>query len=419
MIYPKRILILYADVGFGHRSAANAIAVALKEKYADQCLIEIANPLDDERTPAFLRDSQTDYDKLVRDMPEYYKIRYKISDNPVPNAIVENVTTVMLFTVIKDIIQHFKPDVVITTHPMYPAPLGAVIAVQNLKISYFTVVTDLVDLHISWFHDSADLFLVPTMAAYWQALDYGLPKEKVIVTGIPVHPDLTHDEREKPEIRRELDWQADLRTVLVVGSKRTNNLQEVLHVLNHSGLPMQMAVVAGGDDRLFNSLKKVEWHGPVHLYNYVDNMPALMLASDLVISKAGGLIVTESLACGLPLLLIDVTPGQEMGNAEFVIKNRAGEIARSPVEALEKLFHWMDNDQALLEKYQNKARSLGRPKAAYSIADLAWSAAVRGPVPLPASRAHMLPKLLALLSTSGITEKDDGTSGPEDEMQIV
>ena len=62
----KRILVLYADAGFGHRSAALAIKDALSEKYGAFCTIDMVNALDDERTPAVLRDSQSDYDKLIR-----------------------------------------------------------------------------------------------------------------------------------------------------------------------------------------------------------------------------------------------------------------------------------------------------------------------------------------------------------------
>jgi hypothetical protein len=85
----KRVLILTADIGFGHRSAAKAVKAALQETYGERCRVEIVNPLDDERTPAMLRDSQTDYDRMVREMPDLYKLRYQISGSPIPNTIVK------------------------------------------------------------------------------------------------------------------------------------------------------------------------------------------------------------------------------------------------------------------------------------------------------------------------------------------
>jgi hypothetical protein len=121
MVEKKSILIFTADVGFGHRSAANAIAAALNESHNQDCEVEILNVLNDERVPAFLRNSQTDYDRMVREMPDIYRLRYQISDTPVPNAIMESVFTIALFNVLQEIINTRKPAAVVTTHTMYPS----------------------------------------------------------------------------------------------------------------------------------------------------------------------------------------------------------------------------------------------------------------------------------------------------------
>ena len=105
-------------------------------------------------------------------------------------------------------------------------------------------------------------------------------------------------------------------------------------------------------------------------------MPTLMHAADFIVCKAGGLIVTEALACGLPIMLIDVIEGQETGNAEFVVENGAGEVARMPLDMLETLYHWLSNDAKLLQIRANNARRVGRPQAADEIAELAWTLAV-------------------------------------------
>src|SRR5690242_3641033 len=103
----RRVLILTADAGFGHRSAANAVASALKEMYGDLCELAIVNPLEDKRTPFFLRDSQSDYDKLVRNVPELYRFGYDASDASVPVVIVEQALTVLLFEVMRDIVRSY------------------------------------------------------------------------------------------------------------------------------------------------------------------------------------------------------------------------------------------------------------------------------------------------------------------------
>lgn len=408
----KRVLILTADVGFGHRSAANAIAEALQEKYDGRVKVDIANPLDDENTPGILRDSQTDYDRLVREMPEVYKLRYEISDAAVPNTLMESAVTVMLYRTIQDTILRYQPDVIVTTHPMYPAPLAAYNAVNQKNIPFFTVITDLGQVHRMWLNPNADLFLVSTQDVRQYALDSGLPAEKVIVTGIPVNPKLLNEKRPPEEIRRELGWQPDMTTALIVGSRRVKNLEGVLHVLNHSGWPVQYVVVAGGDDEFYDQLKSIEWHGQIHIYNYVSNMPTFIRAADFIICKAGGLIVTESLAGGLPVLLVDVTPGQEEGNAKYILKNGAGDRATSPLKALEILAHWMDHDRQLLNQRAQAARTLGRPEAAYTIADYVWGVAERGPLPIPESSKRLLPRLVDLLSNFGLLKPGTASDEP-------
>ena len=93
-------------------------------------------------------------------------------------------------------------------------------------------------------------------------------------------------------------------------------------------------------------------------------MPLLMQAADCTVGKAGGLYVTEALACGLPILWVDLIQGQETGNAEFVINGGAGEFANNPTEALESLFHWLDKDCQLRAERARNARRLGHPRAA-------------------------------------------------------
>jgi 1,2-diacylglycerol 3-beta-galactosyltransferase len=93
------------------------------------------------------------------------------------------------------------------------------------------------------------------------------------------------------------------------------------------------------------------------------------------VCKAGGLITTEALACGLPLALVDVIPGQEQGNAQFVVEGGAGVVADDPLELLEYCFHWLQQDSATLKQCAERARKLGRPSAAMDVARLALQAA--------------------------------------------
>jgi UDP-N-acetylglucosamine:LPS N-acetylglucosamine transferase len=400
----KKIVILMADLGFGHRSAAKAVAAALQELYGDRCEVEIVNPLDDERTPAVVRSMQTDYDGSVRQLPALRKLGYQFTDTAIPNAAMEAAFTVTLFDTLRDVVRRHRPDAIVTTFQSYLAPLDAVLALEKQPIPLLTVITDLVSLQRMWFNDAADLCLVPTEPAYELALSYGLPPEKIKITGVPVNPRLWTEQRQPHEIRRELGWRDDLTTVLAVGSKRVLNLPETLHVLNHSGLPLQLVIVAGGDDELYEQLRQVEWHSVTHLYNYVEDMPAMLRTADCILSKAGGLIIAEALAAGLPILLFDVIEGWETGNAQYVVENGAGEHAKDPVDVLEIMYHWLDRGGELLQACAQNARQIGRPRAAYDAAELIWQAAQTGPAPRDDS--VRLPIVTDLLDRFNIAWRD-------------
>jgi 1,2-diacylglycerol 3-beta-galactosyltransferase len=369
----KKVLILTADAGFGHKSASSALAAALEELHGEECEYVVVNGLDHPRTPAWLRDTQSDYDKIARKMPALYKFGFNLSDTAVTNRAVSNALRILMFWAMKDIVRQTQPDLIITVFPVYLSALGSFFVIDGRFIPLVCVVTDLTTIHQMWFSPDADLTVVPTETARRAALAAGLSAGKVEVIGIPVHPRIADETRSREEIRAELGWQQDIATLLVVGSKRVSRLSEILNLLNHSCLPLQLAVVAGGDEALYEELKAVEWHKPAHIYNLVQNVPTLMRAADCVMSKAGGLIVTETLAAGLPMLISDMLPGQEVGNATYVVEGGAGEMANEPAKALEVLYHWLDNDAALLRERAGKAAALGRPRAAFDIVERAWS----------------------------------------------
>lgn len=391
----KRILILTADAGFGHRSAAIAVEAALKMKYENQAHIDIVNPLNDKRTPFLLRESQSDYDKIVRNAPELYKFGYDVSDATVASVMMETVLTIMFWEIMRDLLRKYRPDAIFSTYPMYQAPLTAIFSVFRTFVPLLTAITDLATVHRLWFNAHVDKLLVPNELVSDLGVSYGVPQKNIRITGIPVHPAIAQEKRSKDEVRATLGWRTDLKTILAVGSRRVNDLMEILNVVNHFGAPLQLAVVTGKDADMYTDLQNMVWHIPIHLYNFVTNIPEMMRAADLIISKAGGLIVTESLASGLPMMLIDVIPGQEEGNQEYVVSHKAGIYAGSPMDALVALAHLFDDDCTLLNECSQNARGLGRPHAAVEAADLIWAAAQQGLIHKETSRRMPLVDLLS------------------------
>jgi 1,2-diacylglycerol 3-beta-galactosyltransferase len=371
----KRILILTADYGFGHRSAAKAIATVLQETYSQECKVDIINPLDDPHAPGFFQDNQKNYDTLVRELPDLYKLSYQVSESRLAGSLIKGTLTLALVNILREIIHQKQPDVIVCTYLFYQNILSLIFAIEKCKIPVVTVVTDLETVQPLWFHPAVDLCLVPTQTVYDLAIEAGMPTEKVKITGIPVRPELAKGNRDRASLRPGLGRNPGLFTVLAIGSTRVEHLYDALRILNHSGLPLQLVVVAGGDDEQYQRFQEIEWHVETHCYNYVADMGTYMRAGDCIVSKAGGLTVSEALACGLPMILVDVIPGQETGNANHVVSGNAGVLAHNPIEVLETMCHWLENDRRLYHHQALNARKLVHPRAAFDVADLAWEAA--------------------------------------------
>ena len=363
-----RILILTADAGFGHRRAAYAIAQACEELYGDNCSVEVANPLDDPRVLSALRNTQSDHDLFARGLRDIYEVVWQASRAKLPSALVGGALTAALRRVMRDLLERFPPDVIVNTYPLYHPPLGSIFNAESKRLPVVTVITDLGTVHRLWFYRPAAACLVATEKVRQQAIDYGLPPEKVHVCGIPIAPAFSKESRPKEVLRRELGWRTDLPTALAVGSVRVPHMADILRELNSSGLPLQLAIVAGGDTGLLHELQRIEWQLPVHIYNWVEDMPVMLHAADFMVSKAGGLIIAESLACGLPLLLVDVMPDQEKGNVEYLLQAEAGELGMNPGEAVKIIRRWLDGDSKLLARRAHSAQSIGHPHAAYTAA---------------------------------------------------
>ena len=254
--------------------------------------------------------------------------------------------------------QAHQPDAIVTTYPLYQAPLAALFALTRHYIPVLTVVTDLGTVHGLWFNDDVDRCLVPTQSVLQKALESGLAPDRVEVTGLPVNPALAH-EVDKAALRSRLGWGQDATVALVAGSARVTKLEPAVDVLDHCGWPLELALVAGGDKALEGRWAARAWHQPADVYGYTDDMPSLMLAADLIVCKAGGLIVSEALAAGLPLLLVQALPGQEEGNATYVTEGGAGVVAKDPLETLTTVCHWLENGAAGLAVRAARARRLG------------------------------------------------------------
>lgn len=381
----RNVLILTSDLGFGHRSAAIAIREALLIRYGDAYHPVIVNPMNHPKVPSFYRENPDIYDLWVQKLPELYTLTYKSVDVPLAKPVIENFDTAMLLEAMLDIIRKVKPVVIVVTRDNFLSTLAAIRQLTRRRLPIVSVVTDLGTVHRLWFHRVSSVICVPSQRVYDMALSEKVPPAQIRLTGIAVHPAIAQETRSKAELRALYGWQPEMKTGLVVGSKRVRTVIEAVRVLNHLHVPLQLVISAGGDEALYAQLQQMEWHQPTHLYPFVREMPQFLRAADVLVGKAGGLIVTEGLAAGLPILLIDAIEGQETGNVEHVVEGGAGAFAPPPYDLLETAYDWFRDNFKEMERLAANAQALGHPNASFEIADLVHGYAT-GQLLMPLSR---------------------------------
>ncbi|MRR31498.1 glycosyltransferase, partial [bacterium] len=114
------------------------------------------------------------------------------------------------------------------------------------------------------------------------------------------------------------------------------------------------------------------WNYPVRIEKFVNNMPEWMAAADILVTKAGGLILSEAMAAGLPVIMIDNLPGQESGNMHYIMERQAGTSVEEGSELLDVVRDWLSNERAILHGMTENARKIGHPSSAIDIAHMLW-----------------------------------------------
>ena len=153
---------------------------------------------------------------------------------------------------------------------------------------------------------------------------------------------------------------------------------DVARVIARFPRPLQGLIVCGHDRRLANQVRARTAGSPhpFRIFGYVDTVEELMAASDLLITKAGGVTVSEALAMRLPMLVYRPIPGQEEGNTDYLLQHGAALAPKTP-EMLHTVLDDLLADPAPLAAMRQAAARLARPFAAEQVVSLLSSLASR------------------------------------------
>lgn len=365
---PKKLLFLMSDTGGGHRAAAQALAEAIQYLYPGQYDIIIEDLWKNQLPWPFNRLPGT-YRWLIGPGLPLWKVLWTLSARPAALRFIFSLAGPLLGGQVCRYLQAVQPDLVVSVHPLLNHLGLKWLKAAGLKTPFITVVTDLITFHPSWICPEVTRCLVPTEPARERALQLGMPTEKLAVYGQPVALKFAGAKNHKTALRQKLNLAPTNFTVLLAGGgEGMGHIFEVARQIAQEVPQAQLLIVAGRNRRLQQKLETINWEIPTRVFGFVDNMPELMGAADVLVTKAGPGAISEAFIAGVPPLLVGYIPGQESGNVAYVQENGAGVYAERPADIAGLIRGWLrPHDPTLSQMAQNAAR-LARPQAALQIA---------------------------------------------------
>lgn len=372
----QRILILMSDTGGGHRASAEALKSGFQELYGSKYHIDIVDVWS-HHTPWPYNELPKSYSFMVK-----YDFLWRFGFTTTqPRFIHVPISTAASLAINKHIgeaYEKYSPDLVVSVHPlMQHVPLRILRGRERAGLSpptnFATVVTDLTTCHNTWFHRGVDRCYVATPESERQALSLGLKPEQLRLFGLPIRPAFSRSYPSKKRLRRHLGMHASAPAVLLVGGGEGMGPVEktVSALAENVGGACQVVVICGRNRQLVERLSSKSYPHGMHVLvkGFVDNMPELMYASDLIITKAGPGTISEALICGLPMILNAFIPCQEEGNIPYVTENKVGVFEKDPNKVAELVKKWFGEAKEEFKEMAKRAKALGKPDSLFHIVE--------------------------------------------------
>ncbi len=367
----KKVLIFYATYGGGHLSAAKSIKQYIDENYSDvqtemiDCVKYINNAIDKITTDA--------YKEMAKKAPWAWEKVYYSSEDGFLSKVSTTANKIMAVKMAK-LFREYKPDVVISTHPFGSQMTSYLKQKGKTNCILTTILTDF-ESHDQWVIGSkfVNYFFVSNVNMKQEMTKKNnIPQEKIFVTGIPISKKFL-EKYNKAVILKEYNFTPNKKTILFfgggeygLGKNKTISILKTLCEFRN----IQVIAIAGKNEKLKSEFEKVvnekNMEQNIVVLSFTDKVPQLMASSDLVVTKPGGLTISESLASGLPLILINPIPGQEEANARFLENAGCAIWLKDEKKANEIFSNILLNDKRLETMKENSMR-IAKPHSTENI----------------------------------------------------
>ncbi len=411
------LLILSASTGGGHNRAANALREYINSN-EPQTRVDILDVF--KECSVLLNNTLVKgYQALIAVSPGIFGAIYKSADKKSPLSDTIHVLYQQCGKKLRPIIEDHHPDVIICCHPFAGGIMGYLKTKHGYDVPLISIVTDFLP-HRAYVNEGIDAYITASVTAkYTLTKQYGVDPECIYDYGHPIFERFYEGNgRDRGEVLRELGLDPLKRTVLLMaGSFGVTDILEIYENLLKIDLDYQIIVITGKNKKLYEAFEKLinsekeivtpdepefiknlsedsvirfiyntnedfadrvtatfrhtAGNGkPTRLFYFIDNVDDYMHASDLIITKPGGLTTSESIACALPMVVFKAIPGQEAQNAALLEANDIGVILRKSSDTAETVGALL-TDQERLDAMRDSCRRYVRKNSSHNIYELA------------------------------------------------
>lgn len=362
-----KVLVLYVSVGTGHMKAAEALKESIEKKFCGWSVdvldaLKYINPIIDKIVV-------NSYLGTLKRNPRLYSRLYTASGKGTGIYDMSKSLNKLLSYKLKSIIGRYNPSAIVCTHPFPMQMLSSLKEKNKINIPSIAILTDYV-VHSLWLDRKMDAYIVANEIMKAEMINRGIPGGIIFPYGIPVSPKFLK-KTDKECLLEELGLDNKFTVLIMGGGMGFGNIENTMASLLECDLDIQIIAVTGTNQKLKchlegyarNSRKKVL------ILSYTDRINELMDISDLLITKPGGMTVSEALVKGLPIFIISPVPGQEEGNASFLIRSGAASKIDSSSQLIDVIAR-VANDPVTLNAMRENSKFLGKPHSSSDIAEL-------------------------------------------------
>lgn len=369
----KKILIIYATAGIGHKKASIAVKKALDEMAPKDTEVTMIDALD--YTNKFFKWSYLQaYLFMVNKLPTFWGVMYYLTDNPYINMIVARIRRIsnrMNSGKLVKYIEEAGPDVIISTHFFASEVVGDLKRCPRCGVRLITIVTDY-RLHSWWIAKCTDSYVVASRDAKEDFKKWKVDPGLVRVLGIPIEP-VFAKKLDRKAIFDRTGLKDGVFTVLVIGGGfGVGPIEGIVKEVGKVSEKVQVVVICGHNEELAGRIEALKGTLPcgIKTLGFVDNVYEYMEIADVLISKSGGITVSESLAKELPMIVISPIIGQETRNCDFLVKHHAA-FRISRVEELKAIVEDLARHPDSAKSMKDSIRLVKKPMACFDVAKLA------------------------------------------------